>query len=114
MDNRLRLHVNATRNDSILIGHFNENADDGVWRKVRIDVTPKRIFFAIDDHATEYKFNKTQILQFPHKVVFGGGGEDEVDDVHRQNTPTKTGFTGCIKNVLLGNDLTSIKMVSTG
>lgn len=99
-DNKLRLCVNVTRNDSILIGHYDTNADDGVWRRVQIDVTPSQIVFGVDSTVTTYKFNKTQRLEFPYKTVFGG-----------ESHLTEPGFTGCIKNVLLGNDLTSIRKV---
>ena len=100
-DNKLRLYVNVTRNDSISIGHFNAHADDGVWRKIRIDVTPSRIVFGVDSTVTTYDFNETQTLKFPYKTVFGG-----------ESHQSEPGFTGCIKDVLLGNDLTSIQKIT--
>ena len=99
-DNKLQLLVNVTKKDSISIGHFDANADDGVWKKIQIHVTPKEILFGIEKIFTRYQFNSSKIvLDFPNKIVFGG------------EYNSKPGFTGCIKDVYLGNELTSITKV---
>jgi len=98
-DNTIQLIVNVTKTESIAINHHDKNANDGVWRKIRVEITPLNMLFAVEKSETKYNFNKTKKIDFPYKTVFGGQHGD---------TP---GIIGCIKDVYLGNDLQSINTI---
>ena len=98
-NNTMKLTVNLTKTNSITIDHYDKNADDGVWRKIRIEITPLSIFFAVEKTETRYNLNKTQKPDFPYKYIFGG------------KHGSKPGIIGCIKDVYLGNDLQSINTI---
>lgn len=98
-DNKLTLSVNLTKTSSFQIIHYDENADDGVWRKIRVEVTPTYMALTIDKTRTEHMFRTTHVLEFPNSLKFGG------------NHASIPGLIGCVKNIYLGKDLIPVNKI---
>lgn len=98
-DNELKLYINITKQKSIVFNQYDKNADDGTWRKIRIEISATAIEFRIDDQKFAHKFNRTVQVAFPNQVIFSGRHE------------RTHGLIGCIKNIRLGKDLVSVKTI---
>lgn len=95
--NQLELRITTNEyNSSILLTHHGISLDDGVWRKIKIEILPDSVSFVIDKSRIVNEFKKSFSFRFPQLVTFGG---------FYHSSP---GFIGCIKDVFFGKNLVPI------